>query len=478
MTLLSNLPFIFLAIFALGACIFVHEMGHFLAARKRGLKVDRFSIGIGPRIFGWERGGVDYRLSLFPIGGYVSLPQLADMGRLEGGDDDEKAEPLPPISYTDKMIVTVMGAVFNVLFALVLSLVLWGVGREMPVNANSTVIGHVAQQVVASDGSVVPGPAREAGLQPGDRITRVDGQRVNDSMAVFNSIMTGFGIAEDGRRKVDIELVRGEQTLTKTVYPILRTSEAIRDIGISQSSPVVIDRLTAGRPAERAGFMEGDKLVSVDGVPVVSLGFFLDYLSTREGTPMELTVQRGDDLYSAPVAPVRTPEADYPIIGFRPTQITERIHQNPVEQITGMVRTIQQTLTALFHHQSDVKVRNLSGPAGIVHAIHQTAQIGLTQALWLIIFININLAILNLLPIPVLDGGHMVFATIAKIRGKALPRRFLETIQGAFVILLLSFMIYVTVFDVQRIADFYGQSSPPAETAPEPSASDVEDANE
>ncbi|MDV7401561.1 site-2 protease family protein, partial [Arthrospira platensis SPKY1] len=94
----------------------MHELGHFLAARRRGLLVERFSIGFGPRLFGWTRDGVDYRVSLLPLGGYVALPQLADMGRIEGAED-ENAEPLPPISYADKMIVAVMGAVFNVIFA-------------------------------------------------------------------------------------------------------------------------------------------------------------------------------------------------------------------------------------------------------------------------------------------------------------------------------------------------------------------------
>ena len=151
MSLLYDVSFIFVALFALGFTIFIHELGHFLAARKRGLVIKRFSIGFGPKIFGWTRNGVEYRLSAIPFGGYVALPQLVDMGRLEGAESKEtrcrrgrvgrgdgkrrkrgqiREETLPKITYTDKMIVSVMVAVFNVLLALVLSCILGIFGYE------------------------------------------------------------------------------------------------------------------------------------------------------------------------------------------------------------------------------------------------------------------------------------------------------------------------------------------------------------
>ena len=150
MNFLYDFAFIFVAIFALGFTIFIHELGHFLAARRRGLIIKRFSVGFGPKIFGWEKDGVEYRLSAIPFGGYVALPQLADMGRLEGDnenlsqenpeekddswdeddaededlDEPEMASKMPKISYADKMIVSVMGAVFNVILAFVLACIL------------------------------------------------------------------------------------------------------------------------------------------------------------------------------------------------------------------------------------------------------------------------------------------------------------------------------------------------------------------
>ena len=140
MSFLYDFAFLFVALFALGFTIFIHELGHFLAARNRGLVIKKFSIGFGPKVFGWTRNGVDYRLSAIPFGGYVALPQLADMGRVEGADekdssgdsrsnlwedDEDEGKPkegvLPKIGYADKMIVSVMGAVFNILLAFVLA---------------------------------------------------------------------------------------------------------------------------------------------------------------------------------------------------------------------------------------------------------------------------------------------------------------------------------------------------------------------
>ena len=148
--LLTSFKGIALVAIFFGGSIFVHELGHFLAARKRGLKIERFSIGFGPRLFGWTgKDGVDYRVSIIALGGYVALPQLAEMEGIEGASSEE-AEKLPKISYTDKMIVSVMGAVFNVVFAFALACILWFTGMPVAEGTSSTVIGYVPGQVVTS----------------------------------------------------------------------------------------------------------------------------------------------------------------------------------------------------------------------------------------------------------------------------------------------------------------------------------------
>ncbi len=444
-----NLFYIAVAIFALGFSIFVHELGHFIAAKKRGLIADRFSIGFGPRLFGWHRNGTDFRISLLPLGGYVSLPQLADMGRLEGGEGDE-GERLPPISYADKMIVAVMGAVFNIIFAFLISLVLWGVGREI---VKSTEIDYVAPEMVTSKGEIVPGPAYEAGLLAGDVILSVDGQRVGDWMQLNNAIMTGTKRDASGRAMALLGVLRGGELIEVTVNPVLVSSEAIRHIGVDPGLQLVVARVQAAMPAAQAGLLPGDILQSLDAQPIESSAFLSAYLRNHKGGPIELGVLRNGEALALPIEPTIATGETTPRFGFVYSYEMKkvRVHLNPVEQIAIMAKTMKMTLVALVHTESDVKVRNMSGPVGIVHGLTTMARYGPMDLIWFLALINVNLAIFNLLPIPVLDGGHMLFATIAKIVGRPLPIPFMEKVQMGFMVLLLGMVLYISFFDFGRV---------------------------
>ncbi len=452
--MLSTILYIALALFALGFSIFIHELGHFIAAKKRGLIADRFSIGFGPRLFGWHRNGTDFRLSLLPLGGYVSLPQLADMGRIEGGEKEE--DKLAPISYADKMIVAVMGAVFNLIFALVLSLVLWGVGREI---VKSTSVGFVAEEIRNADGAIVPGPAYVAGIRQGDTIYAIDGKPVPDWWYFQNAIATGVGKEEGeaGRRQVEVAILRDGETIAFTVYPELVSSERMRYIGIEPetdetSAPIVI-HLEPDMPAIESGLEPMDRLIKLDGEVIISGAFLNTYLSKHGNRSIDVTIERDGNELTLPIHPRIKEGETSPRFGFAYDfqYKTERVHYNPVEQLYRFAETMKMTLYALIHKNSDVKVKNMSGPVGIVHGLTRMAQIGFIDLLWMLALINVNLAIFNLLPIPVLDGGHMLFATISKLIGRPLPKKFMENLQGAFMILLLGFVIYVSFFDVGRV---------------------------
>ncbi|MFP4070167.1 MAG: RIP metalloprotease RseP [Opitutales bacterium] len=467
MSFLLNFWFIAIALFALGFSIFIHELGHFIAAKKRGLVADRFSIGFGPRLFGWHRGGTDFRVSLLPLGGYVSLPQLADMGRLEGGEDEE-ADRLPPISYADKMIVAVMGAVFNIIFAFLLSLVLWGVGREI---IKSTEVDYVAPEIVNAAGEVVPGPAHQAGIRPGDTILRVDGQRVGDWMQLNNAIMTGTGRDASALATAEIEVLRDGETLEFDVRPVLMKAgiDEIRTIGVDPGTDLVVSQVEPDMPAYDAGLRSGDTILALDGQPVLSSAFLSVYLQNHEGGPIDLTVLRDGEEVTLPITPKIAKGESNPRFGFAYyyEAKTERVHYNPVEQLHIMANTMRMTLVALLHPGSDVAVKNMSGPVGIVHGLTSMARYGWTDLIWFLALINVNLAIFNLLPIPVLDGGHMLFATISKAIGRPLPRKLMENVQMAFVALLLTFVVYVSFFDVRRVghdAGFLGNDE--ADPAP------------
>lgn len=474
MSLLTNLWFIAIALFCLGFSIFIHELGHFLAAKKRGLIADRFSIGFGPRLFGWHKYGTDFRVSLLPLGGYVSLPQLADMGRLEGAEDTDSAT-LPPISYADKMIVAVMGAVCNLILAFILSLLLWGVGREI---IKTTEVGYIAETVINTDKQTVVGPAQAAGIQKGDTILSVDGQAIGNWMQYQNALMTSTGRTQDGRAVVELGILRDGASLTLTAYPETVSTEGIRHLGIypisdRNAAPMIV-YLESDMPGLAAGLQTGDRILELDGERVISSGFLSTYLANHGDRSIAITVERDGDTIVIPVQPRIKAGEQLPRFGFAydyPFK-TERVHYNPAEQMLQFANTMRQTLYALIHRDSDVKVRNMSGPVGIVHGLSTMARYGWVDLIWFLALINVNLALFNLLPIPVLDGGHMLFATIAKLIGRPLPRKLMERVQFAFVLLLLAFVAYVSFFDIGRVGRSAGliKDEAPVETPAEPAA--------
>ena len=372
------------------------------------------------------------------------------------------------------MIVAVMGAVFNLIFALMLSLVLWGVGREI---VKSTTVGFVAEEIRNSDFEIVPGPAYVAGIREGDVIYSIDDKKVPDWWYFQNAIATGVGKenGEAGRREVEVGVLRKGELMELTVYPELVSSERMRYIGIepetdATSAPIVV-RLEPDMPAIEAGLKPGDRLIRLDGEDIISGAFLSTYLTKYGDRNIDVTVERDGKELTLPIQPKIKEGEQSPRFGFAYDfqYKTEVVHYNPVEQLYRFAETMKMTLYALIHKNSDVRVKNMSGPVGIVHGLTRMAQVGFIDLLWMLALINVNLAIFNLLPIPVLDGGHMLFATISKIIGRPLPRRLMENVQGAFMVLLLCFVIYVSFFDVGRLGRDVGlidDEAPVEEAAP------------
>lgn len=448
LSLFGNVWSITTIVLFFGGSIFVHELGHFLAARRRGVKVERFSIGFGPKICSWTRDGVEYRLSWLPLGGYVALPQLADMSTIEG--ESAPAEKLPPVSYSTRMIVFAAGAFFNILFALFLASILWVIGQPTSEEMATTRIGYIAKTITLADGSSVPSPATEAGFQIGDVIKAIDGTHVSDWPDLLQTLVTSAGVTTDGRRQAVFSIERQGQLMQLTAYPRLAGEDNIRKVGISPAYTVIVASVPDKSLAKTIGLQADDHLQSLNGTPLLSLSTLVEAMQAKPAAELTLGVKRGEQTLTLKIPAERTSEGNA-LLGAGYRTNFGLVHTNPFEQLYAQVVSTARTLWSLLHPHSDIGISKMSGPVGIGKIYWDAAQAGIRYVLWIAILVNVNLAIFNLLPIPVLDGGHMLFATIGKLRGRALPMNFIATAQSVFIVLLFSMIIYVSVFDVRRI---------------------------
>jgi len=456
-SLFSNVWAIVLIVLFFGGSIFVHELGHFLAARRRGVNVARFSIGFGPKMFGWKgKDGVDYRVSWLPLGGYVALPQLADMAAIEG-ESDQGDEPLPPISYSTRMLVFAAGAVFNLLFAFCLATIIWLVGQPTTSDQATTQIGYVVEELETSDGNRVPSPAREAGLQVGDTIRFIDDSPVDDWPDLLQTLVTSAGRTEEGRRYNVFTIERGGELMDITIYPQLATDERIRKVGIMAAYELIVGEVAEDGAGQAMGMMAGDRIHALDETSILNVQTYADHLYAHRDREVVVHVSRNGQPLEL-ILPA-DPDAENPAdLGLALTTDSKLVYPTPFKQFNDHVSMTFRTLGSLINPQSEIGLSKLSGPVGIIRVFHLAAQADVRLVLWFTILVNINLAIFNLLPIPVLDGGHMLFATISKLRGKALPPNFIMTTQSVFMMLLLTMIVYVSFFDVRRI---FRDNAPP-----------------
>jgi regulator of sigma E protease len=465
----SNIWYILLGVLGLGASIFVHELGHFWVARRRGMQVDRFSIGFGPKIVAWQdKDGVEYRLSWIPLGGYVALPQLADMRGIEGETNADLTK-LPPPSYTTMMLVLGAGVVCNVIFAFFLASVLWAIGLPSAKEELSTRIGHVRAKVIQADGTSAPGPALGA-LVAGDEILSIDGRRVGSFSDIEHLVALGAGRDAQGRPQVEVTFRRDGEMRTATLTPAYLAvgRDEFRSIGVDTEAKPAIGQVDKDSAAEAAGLRANDEILRIDGKAMGSEEDVVAHVRASAGRPVVISFSRAGELRETTVTPRLTPVpgSDQPVprlgvsLGSKYTRII--VHIPPWTQLTDHVQKTWWTLGSLLNRRSDIGLSKMSGPVGIADKLHTLVQIDLRLMLNLLVLINVNLAIFNLLPIPVLDGGHMVFATLGRIRGRPLPVNFMRATMSAFMALLLSLMIYVSFFDVRRLADRFW----PARTAP------------
>ena len=428
--------------------IFVHELGHFLAARWRGLKIDRFAIWFGKPIWKKKMGGVEYALGTIPAGGYVSLPQMATMEVIEGKSQNSGDLPkLPAISPLDKVIVAFAGPLFSFLLALAFALVVMIVGRPVSESEKTTTIGYVLKG----------GPADEAGLRPGDRILSVDGRAVTKFGGMGDSVT--WRIVRSEGAVVPIRVEREGKILEFFPKPTKEPTKAwerksLRKILIAPAHELLVDEMAPNSPASLAPLLKGDQILSVNGIKLYHCNTLEDYAENHPNETLTLSCLRQGrplELCAKPEVPATGGKASLGILTWE-DKWTLR-HPGAIEQVDASVTAMVETFGALFARHSDIKPQHLGGAVKIMEVYSRlfNAEQGWRMALWFSVLMNVNLAVLNLLPIPVLDGGHILLAVVEGIRRRPISARLLGAVQTSCAVLLIGFMLYIAFYDVQDL---------------------------
>ncbi|HET7624913.1 MAG TPA: RIP metalloprotease RseP, partial [Verrucomicrobiae bacterium] len=411
MTFLNILYVICAVVVLFGAAIFFHELGHFWVARKLGMKVEEFAIGMGPKIRSWTRNGIVYSVRWIPAGGFVKLPQMITAEALEG-KSDAVVPPAPPFH---RILVAVAGPLMNVLFAFVIAGIIYFVG--LPVAVNPAIVGYVQ-----------PGSAEaKLGIQEGDRILSVDGKDVKSWQdVVLDTIVSRtpsvpVTIEHDGKKKT-YQL----NTTTDNAIGLKLLNLDPRD------HPEVMD-VTSGMPAEKAGLKPNDRILSFAGVPIASREQLIDLIGERAGKTSDILIGRGSEKIKLSITPMFDPSTKLGRIGVAlgtsSTQIyiVQKPGPSPWEQVRDVMNKTFATIGAIIHHkETGVGAKDLSGPVGILSVLAAQVNADYRLALNFLVLLNINLAIINLLPIPVLDGGHILMALIEKIFRRPIKPKVVE----------------------------------------------------
>ena len=440
----------------IGILILVHELGHFLVARWTGVGVERFSIGFGPVLLRWRGRETEYALSAIPMGGYVKM--MGEESPLEGGGspayDAARAFALKPL--WARFLIVFAGPAMNlVLAAAIFAVVLGAMGRPVW----SPTIGRV------NEGS----PAAIAGLRAGDTIVAVDRQPV----VYWEDVESA--IARSGGRPLELRVRRegGEETLSVTarlrtvIDPIFRESREVWDIGAGLQALPLITSVGQRSPAEKAGLKSGDAVVQAADQPLRAPDDLLDIIRARPGVTFPMVVERDGKRLTLTVTPdsvkERTATGDEVTVGKIQAGLGLRADRfEPYGVLAaawhGAVRTWDMTaltvkgLWKLISRQLDLS--NIGGPIQIATETTRQAHEGFLSVALFVAVISVNLGVLNLLPIPMLDGGHLLFFVIEAVLGRPLSLRKREVAQQVGFVLLMVIMVFALYNDLTRLNVF------------------------
>jgi regulator of sigma E protease len=424
-------------LFVLGVLIFVHELGHFLMARRIGVRVLTFSLGFGPKLINVKRGDTEYCISAIPLGGYVKM----------AGENPEDNRTGAPDEFLSKgkwqrFQVLVMGPIMNLLLAFVVMTVVLYQGAQAP--------AYERQPVVI--GTFTPDSAgAAAGLKVGDRVTMVDDKPV-ETWDQFS-----LAIVSKAKRQVVISYVRDGRPGQLTIVPSAQGKYEIGDIGIQPPIHPELDEVNAGQPAAEAGLRKGDVILAAGDEQNIGYDRLIDLIRASGGKTLALRVKRGDTVQTISVTPRQPSGSEHAIIGAQIRAFeTITINPGPLEAVKlsyqknlEWAKLIFETLIGLFTHETSVK--QLMGPVAIADLSGAAAQAGWISLFSLMAMISLNLGLLNLMPIPVLDGGHIFILGLEGLARRDFSIRVKEKMLLAGFVLLVMLMVTVIYNDLMRI---------------------------
>jgi regulator of sigma E protease len=422
--------------FVIGVLITIHEFGHFAVARLLGAPVEVFSIGFGKRIWGFERGGTDYRLSLVPLGGYVRIIGLGpDESDVVKGD----APPADLLPRWRRALILLAGPVTNILAAVIFVALALTMGVETPVYLDQPpVVGWIEPE----------SPADAADIQPGDTILAVNGEQVEVWRDLEVALLTA------GKGTVKLTLERDGRTVS---VPVNLDRDSVYGFGVSGIEPrleAVVQPAPGSSPAAAAGIVAGDLIVAVNGqtvdqyydlprliVPLPATEISVDVL--RDGRPLHFTMVTRDEggqgkIGVGPVLPTAIQQLSFiPALGAATEECERMTYQT--------FRVIGQLLTR------KASLRQVSGPVGIAQISGEAARSGVQSLIMLLGIISLQLGIFNLLPIPILDGGHLTIIAFESIFRRDLPLKVKERVLEVGFYLLILLMVVVLFNDIVRL---------------------------
>jgi regulator of sigma E protease len=425
----------------IGVMIIIHEAGHFWAARWFDVRVEVFSFGFGPRLFGFRKGDTDYRFSAVLFGGYVKMT-----GEQPGDEDSDDPRSFLAKPRWQRLIIGFAGPFMNVVLAVGLLTGLFMMKYEKVVDADErAIIGHVMKDSAAA----------KAGIQEGDLIVRFDGK----SSPTWEDI--GLKEIAAAGRSLDVTLERSGKTFQTTVTPVLDDRSGVGMVGWAPRAQVQVGELTSGMPAEKAGLQRGDLLLSANGLPIQSMYTFQEIIQAGQGKLVDLLIDRNGKQQNLELTPVYKKIDSGPIrwvVGFMPEP---RLHilTTHLSFPAALSEAIDQNVkggTLIFKFLRGIVERRLSpksleGPIRIAQRSGQAAREGPSAFIMLMSMVSLNLAIFNLLPIPILDGGVILLLLVEMLMRRDLSLQVKETVFKVGFVFLMVVVAFVIYNDISKI---------------------------